>query len=231
MTKSFLVIVSTLLIGIAGCANSQETGGNAAQASDKKSDPAKLIPRDVLFGNPDKAQARLSYDGKHISFIAPTDGVLNVWVAPTNDLNAAKPVTHDKKRGIRQYQWAYNNEQILYLQDEGGNENWNVHVVDLTGELRVSKQGLGQIVAQLAAGGYVETVPDPADRRAKLIRRTARGDEVTRTIRALVTRVEARWRREVGAERYAVFRAVLSELIEPPPARARRNRAAPERRG
>jgi len=104
-------------------------------------------------------------------------------------------------------------------------------VVDLTGELRVSKQGLGQIIAQLAAGGYVETVPDPADRRAKLIRRTARGDEVTRTIRALVTRVEARWRREVGAERYAVFRAVLSELIEPPPARARRNRAAPERRG
>jgi len=104
-------------------------------------------------------------------------------------------------------------------------------VVDLTGELRVSKQGLGQIVAQLAAGGYVETVPDPADRRAKLIRRTARGDEVTRTIRALVTRVEARWRREVGAERYAVFRAVLSELIEPPPARTRRIRAAPERRG
>ena len=104
-------------------------------------------------------------------------------------------------------------------------------VVDLTGELRVSKQGLGQIVAQLAAGGYVETVPDPADRRAKLIRRTARGDEVTRTIRALVTRVEARWRREVGAERYAVFRAVLSELIEPPPERTRRNRAAPERRG
>jgi DNA-binding MarR family transcriptional regulator len=70
----------------------------------------------------------------------------------------------------------------------------------------------------------VETVPSPADRRAKLIRRTAKGDEVTRTIRALVTRVEARWRREVGAERYAVFRAVLSELIEPPPARNRRSR-------
>ena len=86
-------------------------------------------------------------------------------------------------------------------------------IVDLSDELRVSKQGLGQIVAQLAAGGYLETVPDPADRRAKLVRRTARGDDVTRTIRALLSRVEARWRREVGAERYAVFREVLSELV------------------
>jgi DNA-binding MarR family transcriptional regulator len=94
-------------------------------------------------------------------------------------------------------------------------------IVDLSGELRVTKQGLGQLVAQLAAGGYLETVPDPADRRAKLVRRTARGDEVTRTIRALLTRVEARWRREVGAERYAVFRAVLSELVDPPPRRPR----------
>jgi DNA-binding MarR family transcriptional regulator len=93
-------------------------------------------------------------------------------------------------------------------------------IVDLSGELRVSKQGLGQIVAQLAAGGYLETVADPADRRAKLVRRTARGDEVTRTIRALLSRVEARWRREVGAERFAVFREVLSELVDPP-ARAR----------
>ncbi|MBC8107929.1 MAG: S9 family peptidase [Anaerolineae bacterium] len=133
MKHASLVFVSTLLIGLAGCATSQEDG-NAAQASDKKSDSSALIPRDVLFGNPDKAQARLSYDGKHISFTAPVDGVMNVWVGPANDLSAAKPVTHDKKRGIRQYQWAYNNEQILYLQDEGGNENWNVHVVDVNGK-------------------------------------------------------------------------------------------------
>jgi DNA-binding MarR family transcriptional regulator len=87
-------------------------------------------------------------------------------------------------------------------------------IVDLSSELRVSKQGLGQIVAQLVAGGYLETVVDPADRRAKLVRRTARGDEVTSTIRALLSRVEARWRREVGAERYAVFREVLRELVD-----------------
>lgn len=130
MMNRSLAIVATVLIACAGCANSQE-GGNDAPASSKKSDPSALISRDVLFGNPDKAQARLSYDGKHISFSAPVDGVMNVWVAPSDNLSAAKAVTHDKKRGIRQYQWAYNNEQILYLQDEGGNENFNVHVVDL----------------------------------------------------------------------------------------------------
>jgi DNA-binding MarR family transcriptional regulator len=87
-------------------------------------------------------------------------------------------------------------------------------VVDLTGELRISKQGLGQLVGQLVAGGYLESVADPDDRRAKLVRRTARGDDVVRAIRTLLSRVEARWRREIGAERYAVFREVLTELVE-----------------
>jgi dipeptidyl aminopeptidase/acylaminoacyl peptidase len=90
-----------------------------------------LIPRDVLFGNPDRAQVRISHDGRHLSWLAPVDGVMNVWVAPVDDLDSAKPVTHDKKRGIGQYRWAYTNEHILYQQDEGGNENWNIHAVDL----------------------------------------------------------------------------------------------------
>ena len=51
-----------------------------------------LIPRSVLFGNPDKIRARLSPDGKRIVFLAPDDGVLNVWVAPADDFEAAKVV-------------------------------------------------------------------------------------------------------------------------------------------
>ena len=93
-----------------------------------------LIPRDVLFGNPDRAQLRISPDGQHLSFLAPVNGVLNVWVAPTNDVSSAKAITHDSKRGIMQYQWAFDNAHILYLQDQGGNENWNIHSVDLEGQ-------------------------------------------------------------------------------------------------
>src|SRR5262249_19581583 len=75
-----------------------------------------FIPRKLLFGNPDKAAARISPDGKHLSYLAPVDGVLNVWVAPVDDLASAKAITHDKKRGIRSYNWAYTNKHVLYIQ-------------------------------------------------------------------------------------------------------------------
>jgi dipeptidyl aminopeptidase/acylaminoacyl peptidase len=90
-----------------------------------------LIPREKLFGNPEKAAARMSHDGKQLSYLAPVDGVLNIWVGPIDDPKAAKPVTKDKKRGIRSYFWAYTNEHLLYTQDADGNEDFNVYVVDL----------------------------------------------------------------------------------------------------
>jgi dipeptidyl aminopeptidase/acylaminoacyl peptidase len=90
-----------------------------------------LIPRDVLFGNPDRAAPLLSHDGKQISFLAPLDGVLNVWVAPADDPSKAKAVTAEKKRGVRNYSWAYTNDHILYAQDKDGDENWHVYAVDL----------------------------------------------------------------------------------------------------
>ncbi len=91
-----------------------------------------LIPRDVLFGNPERGAGRLSHDGKFISYLAPVDGVMNVWVAPINDFANAKPITKDTLRGIRAYFWAYDNQHILYTQDTGGDENWHVHAVNVT---------------------------------------------------------------------------------------------------
>ena len=90
-----------------------------------------VIPRSALFGNPEKTQGRVSPDGKYVSFIAPKDGVLNVWVGPRSDPSAAKPVTNDTKRGIRQHFWAYDNKHVLYLQDEGGDENWHIYATDV----------------------------------------------------------------------------------------------------
>ena len=79
----------------------------------EKSTP--LIPRQVLFGNPDKTQARLSPDGAQLSYIAPVNGVLNVWVGPAHDPAAAKPVTNDTGRGIRFHTWTYTSRHLLYL--------------------------------------------------------------------------------------------------------------------
>jgi dipeptidyl aminopeptidase/acylaminoacyl peptidase len=90
-----------------------------------------LIPRKLLFGNPDRALAQISPDGRWISYLAPVAGVLNVWVGPSDDPSRARPVTRDTSRGIREYFWAYTNRHVLYLQDKAGDENWRVYAVDL----------------------------------------------------------------------------------------------------
>ncbi len=116
--------------------------GPSGERSEQTPPPAylagvPLIPRRVLFGNPDRAAVEVSPDGKQLSFLAPLDGVLNVWVAPVDNPQAARPVTKDKERGIRFYRWAYTNEHIIYLQDQKGDENWHVYAVHLaSGELR-----------------------------------------------------------------------------------------------
>ena len=97
----------------------------------------ELIPRKVLFGNPERVSPRLSPDGTKLAWIAPRDGVLNVWLAPVSpqtgvDWDRAEVVTDDTDRGIRQFAWAHDNKHLLYLQDTGGDENWPLHDVDLS---------------------------------------------------------------------------------------------------
>ncbi len=97
----------------------------------------ELIPRQVLFGNPERVSPRLSPDGTRLAWIAPKDGVLNVWLAPVSpqagvDWDKAEVVTDDTDRGIRTFAWAHDNKHLLYLQDTGGDENWRLHDVDLT---------------------------------------------------------------------------------------------------
>ena len=90
-------------------------------------------------------------------------------------------------------------------------------VTDLAARMRITKQALGQLASQLADRGLVEIVPDPNDRRAKLIRCSPRGQCTRRVIHATAAAVEDRWRAEVGDARYAVFREVLAELGGRPP--------------
>ncbi len=95
-----------------------------------------LIPREVLFGNPDRASPKISPDGKYLAYLAPDQGVLNVWVR-TLGQNDDHVVTNDRQHGIRGYFWARNNEQILYIQDKNGDENWHLYSVMLdTNEVR-----------------------------------------------------------------------------------------------
>ncbi|GAC1618562.1 MAG: S9 family peptidase [Ktedonobacteraceae bacterium] len=90
----------------------------------------RLIPRSILFGNPVKAGPRISPDGKRLAYVAPVNGVLNVWVGPIGQ-DQFRPVTKDTERGIRFYFWAADNQHILYVQDAGGNENWRLFATDI----------------------------------------------------------------------------------------------------
>jgi dipeptidyl aminopeptidase/acylaminoacyl peptidase len=99
---------------------------------------ADLIPRKVLFGNPERTSPRISPDGTRLAWIAPRDGVLNVWSAPIGttgasgvDWNAATVVTDDTDRGIRSFTWARDGRHLLYVQDTGGDENWRLYDVDM----------------------------------------------------------------------------------------------------
>lgn len=100
-------------------------------APSARADLPPLIPRDVLFGNPDRAAPQISPDGKRLAYLRADDkNVLQVWVRTLGKQDDA-PVTKDPKRGIRQYYWAFDNKHLLYLQDEGGDENFHLHAVDL----------------------------------------------------------------------------------------------------
>ncbi|AXA84886.1 S9 family peptidase [Lysobacter oculi] len=90
-----------------------------------------LIPRDALFGNPERSNVQLSPDGQYISWTAPVGGVMNVWVAPASDMGKAKAITRDTGRGIRQYFWSYQPGTLLYLRDTGGNEDFHLFALDV----------------------------------------------------------------------------------------------------
>jgi dipeptidyl aminopeptidase/acylaminoacyl peptidase len=93
------------------------------------------VPRELLFGNPEKASPKISPNGKLWAYLAPDEGVLNVWVGPEGA--AAKPLTTDRGRGIRTFLWAEDERSILYVQDKDGDENWHLYQTDVvTGATR-----------------------------------------------------------------------------------------------
>jgi dipeptidyl aminopeptidase/acylaminoacyl peptidase len=89
-----------------------------------------LIPREVLFGNPERILPQLSPDGERIAYIAPADEILNIWIMDRDGGNV-RQLTHDESRGIINFDWAKNGRQILYTRDESGEENTHVYLMDV----------------------------------------------------------------------------------------------------
>jgi Tol biopolymer transport system component len=95
-----------------------------------------LIPRVALFGNPERMSPQISPDAGKLTFLAPVENVLNIWIGDTGS-ETFRPITNDRDRGIRIYFWGEDNRHIFYAQDVGGNENWRLYAIDLiSGKIR-----------------------------------------------------------------------------------------------
>ena len=115
---------------LAGCA-----GGDDAGTADEPvitGELPEIIPVASFFDNPEIAGAQISPDGKWLSTVKAFQGVLNVFVRNL-ETDEEVQLTASTHRPITNYFWAADASKVLYLQDQGGNENFHVFSVPVDG--------------------------------------------------------------------------------------------------
>ncbi|MGB3739899.1 MAG: S9 family peptidase [Pontixanthobacter sp.] len=122
-----MAAMAMTLPGSAAADNHTETASTMTNAMNS----VPLITRESLFGNPTRAGGQISPDGKWLSWLAPDNDVLNVWIAPVSNPSDARVMTEATDRPIRQYFWAPDAQSLLYIQDKGGDENFLLYGIDL----------------------------------------------------------------------------------------------------
>ncbi len=123
---------------LAGGASAFARGAAAAE-------PVALIPRRALFDPPQRTWATISADGAQLAFLGPVDGVQNVWLAPLDKLEAARPLTKITDRDVlNKLVWPHDNRHVVFFREQGGDENWQAQCIDVeTGEIRALTPGPG----------------------------------------------------------------------------------------
>ncbi len=112
-------------------------GGTANLSSLTGVNATEIIPRDVLFGSPEKREVLISPDGKWISYMRALSGGFNVRIAPVDNVSDERLITNETSYSIESYFWAFTSRHIVYSQDTFGDENWHIYVVDLTTGLKL----------------------------------------------------------------------------------------------
>ena len=99
--------------------------------------PTNLIPRRLLFDNASRLSPRLSPDGTRLSWTAPVEGVMNIWVAPVHDIGAARILTRTKGRPIMGQFWSVDGRYVMFFNDLNGDEDDHLFAADAeTGNIR-----------------------------------------------------------------------------------------------
>lgn len=133
-----LIAAMMLLAGVSSAlaqgpqtAQSQRETASITEASDLP----PLIDRKTFFGDPEISRAKISPDGSMIAFRRPYNDVINVYVKAIDEpFDAAQPITADE-RPVPDFFWSRDSRYVLYVQDKGGNENYNVYAVDPGGDV------------------------------------------------------------------------------------------------
>ncbi|MFC2101078.1 S9 family peptidase [Bacteroidota bacterium] len=105
---------------------------NVAEKHEQKNMPVKKIPLKDFFKNPEKTGFKISPDGAYYSYLAPYESRLNIFIQKIGSTKA-KRITSETERDVTGYFWA-NNKRILFLKDKGGDENYKLFGVDITGK-------------------------------------------------------------------------------------------------
>jgi dipeptidyl aminopeptidase/acylaminoacyl peptidase len=111
----------------------------------ENSEKPELLSRRLIFRNPERSIVRISPDGTRIAFLAPVDGVLNLWVAPIEDVSKARHVTAVTDRSLGPWLvWMHDNRHVVFFRQQGGDENWRAWRVNLqTDDVRPLTPGPG----------------------------------------------------------------------------------------
>jgi dipeptidyl aminopeptidase/acylaminoacyl peptidase len=121
-----------------------------------------LIDRELFFGNPEISGAQLSPDGRFLAFIKPHEGTRNIWVKRLDEpFTAAKLITKDPRRPITNYFWSRDGKYVLFTQDQGGDENFNVYAVDpaAPAEAATGVPAPRNLTAAKGARAFIYSVP------------------------------------------------------------------------
>jgi dipeptidyl aminopeptidase/acylaminoacyl peptidase len=140
MKKTLLALSIASLVACAPTTEKSPEKTMPAAIAPSNDAAVTLIPRAALFGNPERTGAAISPDGQYVGYLAPLNGVMNVYVArrmSDGSVGEAKAITSDSKRPIRGFFFAFDGKHVIYPQDVGGNENFHVMASNLeTNETR-----------------------------------------------------------------------------------------------
>ncbi len=124
-------------------------GDTGNRSSPADGNTTEIIPRDVIFGNPERISVLISPDGKWISYLTALSGVFNVRIAPVDNISDARDITNETIRGVESYFWAYTNHSIVYRQDTFGDENWHIYAVNITTGVKLDLTPYKNVSAQI----------------------------------------------------------------------------------